>query len=176
MCTANKGKQHVFVSHVWKLEGKEVKIINRWEKELRLLESRTLPCFFPHTAFMNSVCVSVFVEYTSLKCNAFLDTGKEANRYSASKKSWILRDNNFFFCWKGVSRNLHENILCHVVYNLSSLAQMRESRIEFGLISLTWTEEKYFQPLGPHLCLTFLFWLVIPTFNPILALSKSNES
>lgn len=29
MCTANKGKHHVSVSHVGKLEGKEVKTIER---------------------------------------------------------------------------------------------------------------------------------------------------
>lgn len=72
MCTAKKGKHHVSVSHMGKLKGKEVKNIERWKKELCLLENRTV--LFLQFALLLFVCVCIYVYHRYLG-NFLLPTG-----------------------------------------------------------------------------------------------------
>lgn len=130
-------------------------------------EQNTARFFSPDCFYGPCVCLCICLTQTPWKCPAFLDTGKEANTL-LRRKTKFLKDNNFFFYSKEVCRNLHGNILCYVVYNLYSLAQMKENSLVFCMISLRWTEEKYFEPLRPHLCLIFLFHLLYPPLIPSL--------
>lgn len=98
-------------------------------------EQNTARFFSPDCFYGPCVCLCICLTQTPWKCPAFLDTGKEANTL-LRRKTKFLKDNNFFFCSKEVCRNLHGNILCYVVYNLYSLAQMKENSLVFGMISL----------------------------------------
>lgn len=114
MCTANKGKHHVSVSHVGKLEGKEVKTIERWKKELHLPESRTL-LFSQNCFFEFCVCLCIRPIQTSQKFSAaYWKPAKDQTGIQLQRKVKFLKIT--FFMLKRTLQNSSWKyfMLCHL--------------------------------------------------------------
>lgn len=117
--------------------------------QLCLLESKTLLFLWKKKKKrVFELCVFVLLSITDISDISciLLKAGKQANTFSASKRSKIRKDNHFP-CWKEVCSNLQGNILCYVFYNLLFLTQREErakrcaNSLEFGQVFLSWTEE-----------------------------------